>query len=65
MLGKGIVNDANFRLEVSHEGHRDGYVGVCVDEIGCAINRVNNESRRCAQASGCRGLFTEKAIGDQ
>lgn len=65
MLGEGIVDDADFRFEVSNEGHRDGNVGMRVDEVGCAINRVNNEGRGRAQASRCRGLFTEEAMGNE
>ena len=53
MLGKGIVDDSNQRLEIVREGERDADVGVGVDEVCSAIYWVDYEGgRRCERTAG-------------
>ena len=43
VLGEGVVDDADEWGAVVGEGERDGHVGVAVDEVGCAVDGVDDE----------------------
>lgn len=44
--GEGVVDDADGGDEVDGEAERDGDVGVAVDEVGGAVDGVDDELRR-------------------
>ena len=65
MRGERIVDDANERDEIVDEGERDADVGVGVDEVGRAVDGVDDECGGGGEVEAwVVGFFAEEAGGD-
>lgn len=62
VLCEGIIDDADEGFELVGEGERDGDVGMSVDEVCGAVDRVDYEGWGWGEAAGSRGFFAEEAV---
>lgn len=61
----GVVDDTNDGLEANCEAEGDADVGIAMDEIGCAVDRVNDEGGSLSQTSAWFvGLFAHESGAD-
>ncbi len=63
VLGEGVVDDADEGAAVVGEGEGDGDVRVGVDEVGGAVDGVDDEGWGGGEVAGCGGFFAEEAGG--
>lgn len=63
VLCEWVVDDSYRWFSVDGEAERDGYVVVCVHEVGCPVDWVDDECGALGYAAGGgSGLFAEETV---